>query len=545
MNNLYTYLLMFCLLLSLKQVSADDQLPLYIIFDGSNSMWGELPDKARKIEVAKQVFNDLDASLFEGRNVALRIYGHRRARDCSDTELVVPFATGTKIVDTMSEQVNAVSPRGKTPITRSLKAALEDIGDQAAEILLISDGIETCDSDPCELVESWRNQNINLRIHVVGLGLDDMSRAAMQCISHASGTKYLDARSANELSEAIISAANSTPPTAGEPDPQPQPPRAEFKIKAVDEQGNYLPVLGTISQPGMEPSEIASNFRYVFPGGEYQIAVGVPTINGELYKPIEQTITVKDVGQTLVEVTLQRPPQVRTRFIENDTEIRGVLATAYQQDKELFNLRPEEDYFILPGDYEFKATLNKDNVFSVQQSITEGDDKFIDFVAIETVRAYFVVKVDGADQTLRQHQQLFQNEQLKYKVHFANGADIQPGVYTMRSDHALTPYEIKDIEVTSEDKQTIELIVPMATARLQYQFLQPPETNDMRCWLSRIDDEDRVLANSKALQCDSSDVFLVEGRYRVRTWSTLGNFEDTVFDIVVGETKQIDILQTQ
>ncbi|MFT7531802.1 MAG: Ca-activated chloride channel family protein [Gammaproteobacteria bacterium] len=87
--------------------------PLYIIFDGSNSMWGELPDKSRKIAVAKEVFNDLDVALFKDREVALRIYGHRRAGDCSDMELVVPFAFGGNSLELISTQVNDVSPRGR------------------------------------------------------------------------------------------------------------------------------------------------------------------------------------------------------------------------------------------------------------------------------------------------------------------------------------------------------------------------------------------------------------------------------------------------
>jgi Ca-activated chloride channel family protein len=122
--------------------------PLSIIFDGSNSMWGELPDASRKIEVAKEVFADLDPTLFENREVSLRIYGHRRAGDCSDIELAVPLAPAARALATMAERIDGVTPRGKTPITRSLQAARDDLGDREGDILLISDGIETCDPDP-------------------------------------------------------------------------------------------------------------------------------------------------------------------------------------------------------------------------------------------------------------------------------------------------------------------------------------------------------------------------------------------------------------
>ena len=59
-------------------------------------MWGELPDKSRKIETAKEVFNNLGSTLFSGRDVALRLYGHRRSGDCTDTELAVPFGSAQR-----------------------------------------------------------------------------------------------------------------------------------------------------------------------------------------------------------------------------------------------------------------------------------------------------------------------------------------------------------------------------------------------------------------------------------------------------------------
>ncbi len=38
---------------------------MYMIFDGSNSMWGELPDTSRKITVAKQAAKEFFAGEFE------------------------------------------------------------------------------------------------------------------------------------------------------------------------------------------------------------------------------------------------------------------------------------------------------------------------------------------------------------------------------------------------------------------------------------------------------------------------------------------------
>jgi Ca-activated chloride channel family protein len=200
--------------------------PLYIIFDGSNSMWGELDDKTHKIDAARRAFAELEPGILDNRELALRLYGHRRARDCSDTELTVPLGDSTNTLAAITEQINSVLPRGKTPITRSLTAALTDLDGRSADILLISDGIETCDADPCQLVQQWRDQDVDIKVHVVGLGLTDASRSAMQCIADASGTRYLDANNATELGLAIATTA-----TAGNSDIKPPPADGAFILR--------------------------------------------------------------------------------------------------------------------------------------------------------------------------------------------------------------------------------------------------------------------------------------------------------------------------
>lgn len=550
MKMLIKWVVLVCFMVPFQDLALQAEIsvstrPLYIIFDGSNSMWGELSDKSRKIEVAKEVFNNLDPLLFKGREVALRLYGHRRASDCKDTELAVPFGSADTAIERISKRVNSVTPRGKTPISLSLRAALDDFGDRGGEILLISDGIETCDTDPCDLVESWREKNIDIRVHVVGLGLDEISRGAMQCIAEASGTRYLDAKNTGELSFAIKTAAANEPPSPDEPVSIPQVQGLEFKITGIDQNGNFVPVQGTLSKPEFETKEVRSNFRYEFPGGQYSIHVGVPTVNGVIYKPVTLDIQIEDVGRTRIEVTLARPPTIRTRFLENGKEIPGAIATAYQEGSQQYSLRPAEEYFVLPGVYEFRAQLNKDNVLVITETIADGDDKTIDFFVVETVRAWFVVKPEGSNNKLRQHQQLYQEGKLKYKVHHANGADIQPGVYTLRSNHPLTPYEIEQVEVTGDKRQGIELSVPMASVQLNYVFLEEPATTDRRCWLERIDAKGKSIHRSKGLSCSGAEIVLSAGRYRVKTWSKLGEFEPAVFEIKTGESKQVDVQQIE
>jgi hypothetical protein len=65
-------LLVLCMVgLPLKSVGQEAPSDaVYLIFDASGSMWGELPDKSRKVVVAKQVLQDFVAGDFAGRDLS-------------------------------------------------------------------------------------------------------------------------------------------------------------------------------------------------------------------------------------------------------------------------------------------------------------------------------------------------------------------------------------------------------------------------------------------------------------------------------------------
>ena len=92
---------------------------LYIIFDGSGSMWGKLDDDSYKINAAKSVLQDFVSRDFAGHELALRAYGHRREADCTDTELVVPFSAPATAAQRIRAFLAGINPLGRTPITRS------------------------------------------------------------------------------------------------------------------------------------------------------------------------------------------------------------------------------------------------------------------------------------------------------------------------------------------------------------------------------------------------------------------------------------------
>ena len=378
-------------------------------------------------------------------------------------------------------------------------------------------------------------------MHVVGLGLTDMARGAMQCIAHASGTTYLDAQSAQDLGDAIEQAAASDPPEPGEARPQPPATGSEFRLAGQDPDGNFVPVRGSLTNASGESIDVASNGRFVFEGGAYTLRVGVPTVNGVIYEPVTQEVQVAATGITRIVVTVPRPPIVTTRFVESDIDISGPMARAYVDERDVFGLLPGEEHFVLPGTYELRARLNEDNDLRVTATIVAGEDREVVFEAVKTVRVKLVVTPEGADRALRLNQELLQNGEVVYKLHVNNGHDVRPGVYTVRADHPLTPFFIEGVEIGDEEQQTIDLTVRFGVAQIQYVFKAEAPTTDLRCWLERLDEGGQRMARSGALQCAGEDLYLAAGHYRVRTWDRLDEFETVEFDAEVGSTVAVPV----
>lgn len=200
---------------------------LLMIFDASNSMWGQI-DGVAKIESARVVLEELVGGLPDTVQPGLMVYGHRRQGDCSDVELVVPITANS--AGSIRAAVKALTPRGKTPIATALEQAWDAFSgkeEHANSVVLISDGIETCDRDPCAASAALVERGVNVKVHTVGFDVDRETRRQLECIAERGRGRYFDARNADELRQALeeakseVIAEASPPPTApSETEPQ-------------------------------------------------------------------------------------------------------------------------------------------------------------------------------------------------------------------------------------------------------------------------------------------------------------------------------------
>jgi Ca-activated chloride channel family protein len=179
--------------------------PLMLILDASGSMWGQI-DGENKIVIARRVLGGLVDGLPDDSRVGLIAYGHRREGDCEDIETVTPLGPLSK--SSLKATVEGLSPKGKTPITRSVEQAFDGLRavEGGATVILVSDGLETCGGDPCAAVRAAREQGVDFILHVVGFDVDGEDVSQLECAAQAGGGLFLSADNADELGAALDAA---------------------------------------------------------------------------------------------------------------------------------------------------------------------------------------------------------------------------------------------------------------------------------------------------------------------------------------------------
>lgn len=173
------------------------------LLDASGSMMAPLEGTDR-MTVAKRLLSQLVDSLKSEPNVelALRVYGHQypsRMQNCKDSKLEAGFAPNNH--DLIIGKIKQIQPQGNTPIAYSLEQAGNDfkVDPQYRNILiLITDGIESCDGDPCAVSKSLQRKGIFLKPFVIGLGMDAGFAENFSCVG-----RYFDASNIQDFKKAL------------------------------------------------------------------------------------------------------------------------------------------------------------------------------------------------------------------------------------------------------------------------------------------------------------------------------------------------------
>jgi hypothetical protein len=173
---------------------------LVVIYDSSNSMWSPMPAfgsatgaEGRRYGVAKRFTSGLIDRLAPtagDTDAGVLLFGSKRASDCLDRTLEVPLrplAKGRQ-ANEIKDAIDRASPLGMTPIAGSIKDAAQMLEGRArATIILVSDGIEECSADPCEVAAEIKRSNAKFVVHVVGIAVSSSIFGRVACMAEVTG----------------------------------------------------------------------------------------------------------------------------------------------------------------------------------------------------------------------------------------------------------------------------------------------------------------------------------------------------------------------
>ncbi|MEM8951922.1 MAG: vWA domain-containing protein, partial [Pseudomonadota bacterium] len=225
-----------------------------LVLDASGSMWGQI-EGTHKITIARDVIGGLLENWDPNVHLGVTAYGHREKGNCADIEALTPVGKVDR--PSIMASVETLNPKGKTPLTDAVRQAAEQLRhtEERATVILVSDGKETCDADPCAAAAELEASGVDFTVHVVGFDLDAEEKAQLQCIADGTGGQFLNAANAAELHEAMA--------TTVEMVAEPAPKRVvEVKIERLGTLlvENVTEGYARVYEPGKTASQSLASF---------------------------------------------------------------------------------------------------------------------------------------------------------------------------------------------------------------------------------------------------------------------------------------------
>lgn len=183
---------------------------ILFVLDVSGSMMNPW-NSTNRFRVSKAVISNLVDSIQKTPNLemGLRVFGSMSplsANDCKDTKLEAPIKPNN--AQTIKNRLNNLKCNGITPIAYSLEQCANDFvnttGNYRNIVILITDGIESCNGNACEVSKKLQAKGIFLQPFIIGLGLTQEAAKTFECVG-----RYDDAQDEAGFRKALKSVMNT------------------------------------------------------------------------------------------------------------------------------------------------------------------------------------------------------------------------------------------------------------------------------------------------------------------------------------------------
>jgi Ca-activated chloride channel family protein len=180
-----------------------------LVFDASGSMsgmgFGE--SSVTRIDQIRKALSRVLPAVAPVRDLGLIVFGPGSKNSCENIDLKLPVAHYS--ADRIMAELNTVQPYGQTPLTQAVKAAAEALHfrEKPAVIVMLTDGDETCQGNPCELARQLKAEGKDVTVHVIGYMLryatEPTGGQMARCFSEVTGGLFTSTESTDELVSAL------------------------------------------------------------------------------------------------------------------------------------------------------------------------------------------------------------------------------------------------------------------------------------------------------------------------------------------------------
>ena len=171
--------------------------PVAFIMDASRSMLGEVEGR-RRMDVARDAMLQLAPGPLQQGRASLVSFGNDRINECNNIPLIHPF--GSDAVNATIAAIQTMEPAEPaageqsligSPLYRSIEVALETLPSDSenGSIVMVTDGVDACDRNICELVPALNERGISVDILAIDVNPDLLNLLA--CLPAGTGGALL------------------------------------------------------------------------------------------------------------------------------------------------------------------------------------------------------------------------------------------------------------------------------------------------------------------------------------------------------------------
>ncbi|MEM8574975.1 MAG: VWA domain-containing protein [Pseudomonadota bacterium] len=183
-----------------------------VVFDASGSMSGNLDTFSTipqlRIDEVRKALRRVLPRATQFRKIGLISYGPGPYDQCNVSLDLKPTA---QAAEPIMRVVDALRPAGQTPLAEAVEqaAGVLDYRNKPGVIVVLTDGEDTCEGDPCALGKRLSAESQGLTVHVIGFRLQAdfwlgaQSYLDAKCLAEETGGTYLNVQGEDDLAKAF------------------------------------------------------------------------------------------------------------------------------------------------------------------------------------------------------------------------------------------------------------------------------------------------------------------------------------------------------